>query len=45
MLLQMQESGRPVSFIENYEIMYQDAEHTWVSEAKRERHVSYQSIP
>ncbi|XP_050381975.1 uncharacterized protein LOC126798925 isoform X3 [Argentina anserina] len=32
------ESGKPVSLIDNYENMYQDAEHTWVSEAKRARH-------
>ncbi|XP_040364420.1 uncharacterized protein LOC112171039 [Rosa chinensis] len=32
------EGGKPVSFIDNYENMYQDAEHKWVSEAKRVRH-------
>ena len=41
MIFQVQESGKPVSLIDNYENMYQDAEHTWVSEAKRARHVSY----
>ncbi|PRQ60225.1 hypothetical protein RchiOBHm_Chr1g0378881 [Rosa chinensis] len=34
----VKEGGKHVSFIDNYENKYQDAEHKWVSEVKRVRH-------
>lgn len=34
------QNGKTLSFIDNWETMYQDSERRWVSEAAKEKHVS-----
>lgn len=40
-IFELQDGDKPVSFIDNYENIYQNTKHKYVSEAKRVRHESH----